>query len=77
MFVYSSVDGFVGVDRFLEFQRGPARRYLEVSVGAGCCIYGVFDTSAFKRAQIDRSTRDDGSRNQRSNEGADEESRLT
>lgn len=77
MFVYCNVDSFVGIDRFLEFQRQPAGRYLQVSVSAGGCIYRVFDTSAFERAQINGGPRDDGGCNQRSNKCADKESCLT
>ena len=77
MFVYRSVDGFVGIDRFLEFQREPAGRYLQVSVSTGCGIDRIFDAGSLERAQIDRSACDDGSCNQRSNECADEERRLT
>ncbi len=77
MFVYCSVDSFVGIDRFLEFQREPAGRYLQVSVSAGGCIYRVFDTSAFKRAQVNRCSGDDGGSDQRSNKSADKESSLT
>ena len=77
MFVNRGVDSFVGIGRFLKFQREPAGRYLQVSVSAGCCIYGVFDTGAFERAQINRSSGDDGGSDQRSNKSADKESRLT
>ena len=77
MFVYRSVDSFVGVNRFLEFQREPTSRYLQVTISAGGCIYRVFDTSAFERTQINGAPRDDGGCNQRSNKSADKESRLT
>ena len=77
MFIDRSINSLVGIDRFLVFQGEPASRNLQVTVRAGCGVDRILDAGAFKSAQINWRSRDDGGGDQRSDEGADEESRLT
>ena len=71
MLVYSCIDGYVCVDGFLSFQREPTGRYLEMPISGASSFDRVLDARAFERAQIDRSSCDDGGRYQRSNECTD------
>ena len=65
-------DGLVGVLRFSLFQRKPRGKDLEVLINGNDRVDGVFNTSSFQGAEINRSTCYDRCCDEGTDERADE-----